>query len=103
SITVNTLSYFFFFFSSRRRHTRSKRDWSSDVSSSDLVRSRSSGKIRWRAAPKQPNGLPEPVRETLWHDSRSNDWIPSGLWSKAQIGRASCRERGEGCEGAGVV
>src|SRR5699024_11625810 len=28
---------FFFFFSSRRRHTRSKRDWSSDVCSSDLV------------------------------------------------------------------
>src|SRR5699024_11313229 len=28
--------YFFFFFSSRRRHTRSKRDWSSDVCSSDL-------------------------------------------------------------------
>src|SRR5699024_9281970 len=29
-------SYFFFFFSSRRRHTISKRDWSSDVCSSDL-------------------------------------------------------------------
>src|SRR5699024_11441160 len=27
----------FFFFSSRRRHTRSKRDWSSDVCSSDLM------------------------------------------------------------------
>src|SRR5699024_6588306 len=27
---------FDFFFSSRRRHTRSKRDWSSDVCSSDL-------------------------------------------------------------------
>src|SRR6266513_4213684 len=27
----------FFFFSSRRRHTRSKRDWSSDVCSSDLT------------------------------------------------------------------
>src|SRR2546421_6830633 len=27
----------FFFFSSRRRHTRSDRDWSSDVCSSDLV------------------------------------------------------------------
>src|SRR5206468_8690898 len=29
--------FFFFFFSSRRRHTRSDRDWSSDVCSSDLV------------------------------------------------------------------
>src|SRR5699024_12224064 len=31
------LCFFFFFFSSRRRHTRSKRDWSSDVCSSDLL------------------------------------------------------------------
>src|SRR5437868_8463560 len=29
-----------FFFSSRRRHTRSKRDWSSDVCSSDLLSSK---------------------------------------------------------------
>src|SRR5207249_3746492 len=29
--------FLFFFFSSRRRHTRSKRDWSSDVCSSDLI------------------------------------------------------------------
>src|SRR5216683_5176576 len=29
--------FFFFFFSSRRRHTRSDRDWSSDVCSSDLT------------------------------------------------------------------
>src|SRR6266704_5513197 len=28
--------HYSFFFSSRRRHTRSKRDWSSDVCSSDL-------------------------------------------------------------------
>src|SRR5699024_11953603 len=33
--SYNTEIYFFFF-SSRRRHTRSKRDWSSDVCSSDL-------------------------------------------------------------------
>src|SRR6266513_5444971 len=31
---------FLFFFSSRRRHTRSKRDWSSDVCSSDLENGR---------------------------------------------------------------
>src|SRR5204862_3699557 len=30
------LLLYFFFFSSRRRHTRSLRDWSSDVCSSDL-------------------------------------------------------------------
>src|SRR5216683_6882228 len=32
--------FFFFFFSSRRRHTRSDRDWSSDVCSSDLTGNR---------------------------------------------------------------
>src|SRR5262245_52733437 len=32
--------FFFFFFSSRRRHTRCLSDWSSDVCSSDLPRSR---------------------------------------------------------------
>src|SRR5688572_31064315 len=31
--------FFFFFFSSRRRHTRFDCDWSSDVCSSDLVKS----------------------------------------------------------------
>src|SRR5438874_4909852 len=35
--TALRCSIFFFFFSSRRRHTRSLRDWSSDVCSSDLV------------------------------------------------------------------
>src|SRR5699024_11261393 len=35
-----------FFFSSRRRHTRSKRDWSSDVCSSDLP----GGGTAWRQA-----------------------------------------------------
>src|SRR3989440_7093957 len=35
-ILLYFISCFFFFFSSRRRHTRSDRDWSSDVCSSDL-------------------------------------------------------------------
>src|SRR3989440_7820157 len=34
--TCFSCSMFLFFFSSRRRHTRSDRDWSSDVCSSDL-------------------------------------------------------------------
>src|SRR5206468_8765923 len=37
--------YFFFFFSSRRRHTRSDRDWSSDVCSSDLTTMRHSERL----------------------------------------------------------
>src|SRR5699024_11942628 len=36
-IHILYISFIFFFFSSRRRHTRSKRDWSSDVCSSDLT------------------------------------------------------------------
>src|SRR5207249_2890487 len=37
-----------FFFSSRRRHTRSKRDWSSDVCSSDLLeRKKQRRLVRW--------------------------------------------------------
>src|SRR5699024_11294686 len=36
-ILCATRDLLYFFFSSRRRHTRSKRDWSSDVCSSDLV------------------------------------------------------------------
>src|SRR6478672_9128542 len=43
---------FFFFFSSRRRHTRSDRDWSSDVCSSDLV----APAVRRRTAPVQLPG-----------------------------------------------
>src|SRR5699024_11978295 len=35
---IGMMLLFDFFFSSRRRHTRSKRDWSSDVCSSDLKR-----------------------------------------------------------------
>src|SRR6266576_5988108 len=46
--------FFFFFFSSRRRHTRSLRDWSSDVCSSDL----SDGPL----GPCRPRSLPERCR-----------------------------------------
>src|SRR5204863_3332477 len=36
-----------FFFSSRRRHTRSLRDWSSDVCSSDLVPEDACARVLW--------------------------------------------------------
>src|SRR6266513_5807191 len=57
--------------SSRRRHTRSKRDWSSDVCSSDLSASRTS--------------VGQPARD---HRSHRPDRGGGG-----KIGRASCRER----------
>src|SRR5207249_7641075 len=57
--------YCCFFFSSRRRHTRSKRDWSSDVCSSDLKHVSDLGSAS--PAPAQtkvpePKPAPEPVK-----------------------------------------
>src|SRR5690606_40535159 len=87
-----------FFFSSRRRHTRFPRDWSSDVCSSDLL----------LVVPDATG------RTTLGATGRP--WL-SGLRSRSprrragrrvgrrrgdEIGRASCRERGEIPVGAGA-
>src|SRR5204862_7459757 len=48
-MTIHINSFFFFFFSSRRRHTRSLRDWSSDVCSSDLqIVQKSSDRLKVR-------------------------------------------------------
>src|SRR5699024_417075 len=62
------------FFSSRRRHTRSKRDWSSDVCSSDLVKLLAvdyrlvlteDEKILWnRLLPSDPHIRPEQWQAT---------------------------------------
>src|SRR5207247_7213530 len=49
-----------FFFSIRRRHTRSTRDWSSDVCSSDLSRQKS-----WVVYAKKPFGSPQTVLDYL--------------------------------------
>src|SRR5206468_6089748 len=46
------LVFVLFFFSSRRRHTRSDRDWSSDVCSSDL---------EWKLPPAPANPAPGQV------------------------------------------
>src|SRR5438067_6162284 len=59
---------FFFFFSSRRRHTRSKRDWSSDVCSSDLLRTRVGAGLDQRcggAAAKVDQQIPEAAQQIL--------------------------------------
>src|SRR5438874_6864845 len=50
NFSLHCLFFFFFFFSSRRRHTRSLRDWSSDVCSSDLAPRRVTLNARVRAA-----------------------------------------------------
>src|SRR5690349_24674197 len=50
--------FFFFFFSSRRRHTRSLRDWSSDVCSSDLALEKT---------PREPF-VPRPFLESAWEN-----------------------------------
>src|SRR5438067_2648221 len=54
--------FVFFFFSSRRRHTRSKRDWSSDVCSSDLPAPEDTGHDH------EPGGRPASIR--LLHPER---------------------------------
>src|SRR5437660_2020535 len=108
--------FFFFFFSSRRRHTRWPRDWSSDVCSSDLGRSRQTGCcglrdrisrktrhvpagdvpkmdfhcILWRRKKQiKPDRKPEPshLRLALAAKRRTTRAL--------KIGRASCRERGK--------
>src|SRR2546421_5989899 len=55
--------FFFFFFSSRRRHTRSDRDWSSDVCSSDLS---PAGRISKPRSPPRRTGSPNsPARARM--------------------------------------
>src|SRR5699024_11537976 len=86
-----------FFFSSRRRHTRSKRDWSSDVCSSDLL---SLAARRWATASRNSSEFtafawkPGSTRPT-----RSLVMMPSF----SEIGRASCRERVEIAVGGGAA
>src|SRR5699024_11464736 len=77
--------FFIFFFSSRRRHTRSKRDWSSDVCSSDLplystIMATVCGIIRMVLMGIPPLALTGAV---------------FGALLAGEIGRASCRERGK--------
>src|SRR5438445_5372833 len=90
--------FFFFFFSSRRRHTRYWRDWSSDVCSSDLEGSASywsAARSRCRSRGRRPT-LPGHPRRGRARVRRSRDRGNATRRQGAeQIGRASCRERGE--------
>src|SRR5207249_7522865 len=100
-----------FFFSSRRRHTISKRDWSSDVCSSDLIKivheelvttlGGETGKLAMSSKP--------PTVVMLAGLQGSGKTTAAGKLARLlvaegrKIGRASCRERGENREGASAV
>src|SRR5437868_12056786 len=98
--------FFFFFFSSRRRHTRSKRDWSSDVCSSDLraVASDIERGISSRLHLPQP-GNSWPHLQTAPMFEVVAFIVVDRMRSRAnqEIGRASCRERVEMWGGGGAV
>src|SRR5207247_6078877 len=87
--------WIYFFFSSRRRHTRSTRDWSSDVCSSDLHGLRcpydhTSGANDVSVAPEVWSyGLRNPWRFSF--DRQTSDLYIADV----EIGRASCREKVE--------
>src|SRR5438105_6521897 len=71
--------FFFFFFSSRRRHTRSTRDWSSDVCSSDL----DCGYLTYSATATAQNG------RRLSHQSED---VPGRRSEERRVGK-ECRSR----------
>src|SRR4051794_41370953 len=101
----------FFFFSSRRRHTRWTGDWSSDVCSSDLgVISEAPQAVGEQgAAPAEitPHGLElsrvldEALEHGLCRHLQAPRQRPEAHRFEPEIGRASCRERGE-ISGGGV-
>src|SRR5699024_11807945 len=100
-----------FFLSSRRRHTRSKRDWSSDVCSSDLVddagldlTSAEDLEIPagGRALIDTGISLALPPGTVGLVCPRSGLAAEHGITVLNEIGRASCRERGERAGVAGA-
>src|SRR5690625_7996759 len=87
---------FIFFFSSRRRHTRWPRDLSSDVCSSDL---RSQTMSSPSVLTVHSGSAERSIARFVFPQAEGN---AAATW-KRQIGRASCRERGENTEGVGTV
>src|SRR5207247_6915324 len=103
---------FLFFFSSRRRHTRSTRDWSSDVCSSDLTLAGGGAGAQAQAGKRIDQYAPE--LDKIISTSEQILELGTGFgvggntegpvwWKEGEIGRASCRERGENGGGEGVV
>src|SRR3712207_9562075 len=119
----DSVGFIFFFFSSRRRHTRYWRDWSSDVCSSDLlddlpelVKMCTGCSLCWDFCPRGGLQYEATWKLDLAHQNGENGSNGSGENGSAreggfitgtgearsvegigrvQIGRASCRERGE--------
>src|SRR5699024_11781757 len=88
------------FFSSRRRHTRSKRDWSSDVCSSDLpiaaTWSEASDVLGYDMAELVAND-PEGLLDQTEYTQPALVAAGVAVW-RTEIGRASSRERARGDE-----
>src|SRR5207253_8029821 len=95
-------------FSSRRRHTRWPRDWSSDVCSSDLARAGAVERPHVHRLGREEAGGETPVRGAEpggpggdrelggREDQRGRELgTPRIPRQRHEIGRASCRERGE--------
>src|SRR5207247_5300562 len=73
---TSVVAVFTFFFSSRRRHTRSTRDWSSDVCSSDLACTTWGGGCRSRrkkAVTVAIRKFPPPARGLVTRAERSEE------------------------------
>src|SRR5256885_17244395 len=87
--TIRTL-----FFTSRRRHTRLQGAWSSDVCSSDLDELFGEERLRLELA---DSGRPEAAVARV---ERALAAFAGGI---VEIGRASCRGRGEISGGAGSL
>src|SRR5438874_12443503 len=81
---------FFFFFSSRRRHTRSLRDWSSDVCSSDLTSSIVRGSTLARTAlwPASPTS----IHGRCWTSTPPPSLAASPRSEERRVGK-ECRPR----------
>src|SRR5207249_5254544 len=84
-----------FFFSSRRRHTRSKRDWSSDVCSSDLDYLQQHGVQIADPHPVLLQVIGEILRHALGEGGDEHALVLLLPQPDLEIGRASCRERVE--------
>src|SRR5690606_41098921 len=84
-----------FFFSSRRQHTRFSRDWSSDVCSSDLLAHQVPLDISQFARLVDDGVRNGDLADIVKQTSHAGFPYLMPAHVHLQIGRASCRERGE--------